>query len=109
MTLSFFLGAKEAAAALHCAAANARLGDVRAGVPLSRSFELVNRGKEVVDITGIHPSCGCLDIKLDRRRLASGEMAILRLDINTLTQPAGPQTWRIRVAFQDGGRPGELE
>lgn len=98
-----------AEAALHCQEPAIRLGDVRAGVPLSRSFELVNRGIAAVAITEVRPSCGCLAMKLDRRELPPGGYATLRLDINTLTQPAGVQTWRVRVSYRDGGETGDLE
>src|SRR5438270_11260211 len=99
--LAGMASAGEARAALHCQEPAVRLGDVRAGVPLARSFELVNRGSAIVDVTEVRPSCGCLNLKLDRPRLQPGEFAVLRLDINTLTQPAGLQTWRIRLAYRD--------
>jgi hypothetical protein len=105
----WLLGGDPAPGLLHCTQPEVRLGEVRAGVPLSRAFELVNRGREAIDITAVLPSCGCLTLKLARRQLQPGEAATLRLDMNTLTQPAGPQTWRIRVRYQHGAQLGELE
>src|SRR5207247_982415 len=54
-------------------------------------------------------SCGCLGMKLDRRGLQPGDFAALRLEINTLTQPAGVQTWRVRLTCRERDRISELE
>lgn len=110
--LAVCLGYSQAGAAetgLHCANPEIKLGDLRAGIPLARDFDLVNRGRQAVDITDVRPSCGCLSHKLNRRHLEPGDFATLRLEINTLTQPAGPQIWRIRLAYLEGRQAGDLD
>jgi hypothetical protein len=102
------LGAGAARAELECARPNVQLGEVRSGVPLSHRFTFVNRGPDVVLVTDVRPSCGCLAPKLDRRRYEPGESGTLLLEVNTLTQPEGLNTWRTTVTYQSGGSPREL-
>lgn len=102
------LAANPARADLYCATPLVDKGEVRGGVPLAHRFTIVNRGPEAVEITDVHPSCGCLAPKLEPRRLAVGESAVLSLDVNTLTQPAGPNNWYVRLHYKTGGEECEL-
>jgi hypothetical protein len=103
------LTAPTARAALECAEPTVRAGDVRSGTALAHDFHLVNRGSLPVEVTDVHATCGCLAPKLDRRQVPAGREAILHVEINTLTQPAGAHTWMIRVTYREGDRPGELD
>lgn len=86
---------------LTCPTPVADAGEVRSGPPLVQSFQLTNRlSDRVIHITGLDAGCGCLRRELDRKRLAPGESATLRVAVNTLTQPEGPNTWRIGVRYQ---------
>jgi hypothetical protein len=100
--------APTAHAGLECPEATIRAGEVRSGTPLTHDFHLLNRGAGAVEITDVRATCGCLGPRLDRREVPPGEEAILHVQVNTLTQPAGSHTWMIRVAYKESDRPGEL-
>ncbi len=85
---------------LHCAAAVAAKGDVKAGAPLAHAFELTNRGAGTLTITKVEAGCGCLRQSLTASVLAPGEKAKLALEVNTLTQDDGPNRWQIAVAYK---------
>jgi Protein of unknown function (DUF1573) len=76
--------------------------DVRAGAALSHRFTLVNRGPDAVEIIEVRPSCGCMTATPDRRRFAPGESGSLLLEVNTLTQPDGPASWRVTLVCKFG-------
>jgi len=77
-------------------------GDVRAGAALSHRFTLVNRGPDTMEIIEVRPSCGCTTATPDRRRFGPGESGSLLLEVNTLTQPDGPGSWRVTLFCKSG-------
>jgi hypothetical protein len=77
-------------------------GDVRAGAALSHRFTLTNRGSDAVEIIAVRPSCGCTTATPDRRRFEPGESGSLLLEVNTLTQPDGPGSWRVTLLCKSG-------
>jgi hypothetical protein len=79
-------------------------GEVHAGAALGHRFSVVNRGPEAVEIVEVRPSCGCVTATPDRRRLLPGESASLLLEVNTLTQPDGPTSWRATLRCRCGDR-----
>ena len=83
-------------------------GEVKSGLPLAHRFAFRNGGSEMVEITDVHPSCGCLAPKLEKRCLQPGESGELVLDVNTLTQPAGLNSWRITLRYKSGDAQREL-
>jgi len=95
-------------AALECAQPLVEKGEVRSGVPLSHHFPFVNRGPDAVEVIEVRPSCGCLAPKLEQRRFQPGESGVLVLEVNTLTQPAGANTWRVTIRYKTGGVEQEL-
>jgi hypothetical protein len=97
-----------ARADLFCDKPQIQAGDVRSGEALSHRFTFVNQGSEVVEITQIRPSCGCLTPRLEQRRFRPGEQGAFELAVDTLTQAAGPQSWSVRLAYQNGNEPREL-
>lgn len=89
-----------AAAPLQCAAPTAAKGDFKGGPPLVHTFDLVHSGNGTLTITKIEAGCGCLRQLLTANVLQPGETARLTIDVNTLTQPDGPNRWQIRVAYK---------
>jgi len=79
-------------------------GTVRNGVPLSQRFDFVNQSPGAVTITGLRASCGCLAPRLEKRTYQPGEQGTIFLEVNTLSQPAGPNAWRVDVTYQEAGQ-----
>ena len=95
-------------AELTCEQPVAQKGEVPSGMSLSHRFTIVNSGRDVIEVTEVRPSCGCLAPKLDRRRFQPGESGSLLLEVNTLTQPAGAHSWRTTIHYQAAGSSYEL-
>ena len=74
-------------------------GDIKAGPPLVHIFDLVNKGAGTVTITKIEAGCGCLRQSLSAKSLQPGAEAKLELEVNTLTQPDGPNRWQVTVMY----------
>src|SRR5690242_2035872 len=77
-------------------------GQVRTGAPLVHQFHFVNQGPETVAITQVRADCGCLTPRLGRRVYKPGEEGTIEVEINTLSQAAGPHTWRVQIGYQGG-------
>jgi hypothetical protein len=101
-------------APLHCPAPVAAKGAVRGGPALAHTFELSHRGAAgTVTITAVEAGCGCLRQALGAGVLRPGEATNLTLEVNTLTQPDGPNRWQVVVGYRvdvpgEQPRPGEL-
>jgi hypothetical protein len=95
-------------AELHCAQTLVEKGEVRSGLPLSHRFTLVNNGPDVIDIKEVRPSCGCLAPQLSQQHLQPGQISELLLEVNTLTQPAGLNNWRVTLRYRSGANEHEL-
>ncbi|HEX4610268.1 MAG TPA: hypothetical protein VH092_18905 [Urbifossiella sp.] len=99
---------------LHCPTPVVARGEVKAGPPLAQAFELAHRAPAgALTITKIEAGCGCVRRGLSAEVLQPGETARLALEINTLTQPDGPNRWQVAVGYRleaPGGPPqtGEL-
>jgi hypothetical protein len=102
------LGATTARADLRFAAPQVDAGEVRTGRPLAHLFPFVNEGPEVVEITDLVPSCGCVTPRLPQRVYRPGEPGSLLLEVHTLSQPAGPHRWTVRVRYRRGAASGEV-
>lgn len=83
-------------------------GVIHTGQPFQRRFELVNAGSETITITQLQASCGCAAPTIDRRTVPPGERATVTIDVNTLSQPAGPVRWTIAADWRAGSRSGKL-
>src|SRR4029077_5323655 len=83
-------------------------GEVKAGAPLSHKFNFVNQGPEVVEITGIESSCGCLTPQLDRRTFQPGEHGSMVLEVNTLSPAPRPHTWLVKLSYRFGATVSEI-
>jgi hypothetical protein len=78
------------------------VGQVYAGQPLKREFTIRNVGNDTLTISDLRASCGCAAPTIDRRVLQRGESAQITLEINTLSQPAGPIRWTATVGWKTG-------
>jgi hypothetical protein len=100
LPLLLLCAAEPPAASLYCATPIAAKGEIKAGPPLAHAFELVNRFPHTVTITKVEAGCGCVKRTLSAQVLKPGETATLTVDVNTLTQPDGPNRWQAIVGFQ---------
>jgi len=107
------LTAAQPAPALHTATPVVARGDVKAGAPLVHTFDLAHRGAAgKLTITKVEAGCGCVRRGLSAEALQPGETARLAVEINTLTQPDGPNRWQVAVGYSldasGGPQTGEL-
>jgi len=85
---------------LECSDAIAAKGDVKGGPPLTHTFQLTHRGGGTLTITKVEAGCGCLRQSLGTGVLSPGETTKLMLEVNTLTQPDGPNRWQVVVSYK---------
>ncbi|MBX9581144.1 MAG: DUF1573 domain-containing protein [Gemmataceae bacterium] len=89
-----------APAPLHCPAPVAAKGEVKGGPPLVHTFDLTHRGPAgTLTVTKVEAGCGCLRRGLSTATLRPGETAKLTVEVNTLTQPDGPNRWQAVVSY----------
>jgi hypothetical protein len=82
------------------------VGQVFVGQQLVRRFSIRNAGAEPLTITDMRASCGCAAPTLDRRTLKPGESTEVKVDVNTLSQPAGPIRWNVHIDWRAGATEG---
>lgn len=92
---------------LRCLQASADAGETRRGPVLAQRFTLVNDGPRPVEIIDVKAACGCLKPRLSSQQLPPGGECTLDLEVNTLSQPAGPNVWRVHVQYREGDRTGD--
>jgi hypothetical protein len=78
------------------------VGNVKCGAPLAHDFAFRNAAMQPVEIIDIQASCGCLKPRLEARTMQPGASGSLHVEINTLTQSAGPHTWEVHVRYRLG-------
>lgn len=83
-------------------------GNIRVGPPLTQEFRLSNQSDQVVTITGVASTCGCLSPKLDRTKLLPRECATISVEVNTLSQPAGRVSWGTSVHWKTSDASGTI-
>lgn len=76
-------------------------GDIRGGMPVPFRFAFENKGDEVIEISGVQVSCGCLKPKAATRTFRPGAKGELLLEINPLSQSAGPHTWTAKIVYRE--------
>jgi hypothetical protein len=94
---------------LHFPLIEAKLGDAYSGRPLGQRFTFTNKGPTVVSIQRLSASCGCMTPRLDKLNYQPGESGSFVLEVNTLTQPVGPNLWHVDVIYTDGDQPRQKE
>jgi hypothetical protein len=103
-----FLAGTTVRANLHFPRLEVEAGQVRAGAPLAYRFTFVNQGPQTVEITDLQTSCGCLTPKLEPRRLQAGEEGALLMEVNTLSEAPGRNTWQVKLTYQTDGQSFEI-
>lgn len=58
-------------------------GQVKEGTTVSHTFELMNRGTDVLNIKDIRTSCGCTAALVSSSQLKPGEKGTLKVDLDT--------------------------
>src|SRR5262249_59811448 len=81
------------------------LGELTANKPLVQTFKLKNAGRDPITITEIAAGCGCFRHRLEASIIPPGETTELTVGINLLTQPEGPNTWRLAVRCKTEASP----
>lgn len=87
-------------------------GEVKAGTIIGQTFVLKNAGPVSITIVDVETPCGCLRPRLQSAKLAPGQSTELRVEVNTIAQPAGLQRWTLTVRCVEEGnseRPHHLE
>jgi hypothetical protein len=85
-------------------------GELNANKPLVQTFRLKNTGAVSITVTDVAGVCGCFRHELSTKVIESGKTADLTIGINLLTQPEGPNTWKMLVRYRvesDPPTPGE--
>jgi len=77
-------------------------GEVKSGPSLVERFSFVNAGPGVIDILDTRTSCGCLKPRFSKRQFQPDEEGWVELEVHTLSQPAGPNSWRLDMTYRDG-------
>jgi len=80
-------------------------GDVKPSKkPLKHTVVLKNIGDEVLNITGVKPSCGCTTAPIDKEKLKPGESAKIKVEFKAGSS-TGPKTKTIRITSNDPSNP----
>ena len=75
-------------------------GTVKAGTPLTYSFEIKNEGKADLEITSVSPSCGCTTSKYDKV-IAPGKVGTVTLEVAKTDGYKGEVTKTASVTTND--------
>jgi hypothetical protein len=100
--LGLLLFAAAAPAQLHFPEPLVDAGTVHSGQPLVLRFEFDNTGEQTVEIQDAKSSCGCLKPRFPRGSIQPGAKGWVEVEINTLSQPAGPTSWRTELTYHEG-------
>src|SRR5262245_608534 len=85
------------------------LGEIRAGVRLTKTVSLVNGPASVAEVVEVRGSCGCVSPRVEPRVLPPGGVASLQLSINTLGEGAGPHAWKVAIRYRQGNEIKDIE
>lgn len=76
-------------------------GVVRSGPLLRQVYRVTNPSSTLpLQIIGLDGTCGCIRKSFAKRDLKPGETTDITVEINTLTQPEGPNTWKTNVRYR---------
>jgi len=79
---------------------NVDLGELAANKPLAHTFRLKNTGSTAITITDVVGVCGCFRHQLAAHALEPGQATDLSVAINLLTQPEGPNSWKMAIRYR---------
>ncbi len=68
---------------------------------ISVDFHFRNQGREIVTITSLEPSCGCLSPQLSSTQIEPGQVGRITLPIRTVNEPAGLREYMVNVYYED--------
>ncbi len=100
LLLTLMLWTPLAPSGLTAETANVNRGELLGGPILKQTFKITNSSSDAIEITGLESTCGCLRRTVSRKNLPAGASADVQMEVNTLTQPDGPQTWRLKVRYR---------
>lgn len=103
--LAVLIASVAAPPALSVDSAKVDRGEVRGGPILKQAFRITNHAAETVAIAGLDSGCGCLRRSVSKNELKPGESADVSMDVNTMTQPDGPQTWTLKLRHRPASLP----
>jgi Protein of unknown function (DUF1573) len=81
------------------------LGELPANKPLVWAFQLKNAGSGSLTVTDVVGVCGCFRHRVESKVIKPGESTELTVAINLLTQPEGPNTWKMAVRYRTDTNP----
>jgi hypothetical protein len=101
LVMLVLLPADGASSPLYADEAVADVGDARAGIPLRHTFHITNRGPIPLTIAKVAAvGCACIQPRINVQTLPPGSSADVRVEVNTLAQPAGPNSWKVAVRYR---------
>lgn len=100
--LATLLVVGEGRAELVCEEPPFEFGEMRSGAVIGHTFSLHNQGPDPIEIRELKAGCGCIKPVIDRHMLRPGERATVRVEVSTVTQPAGPNRWAVLVRHSRG-------
>ena len=78
-------------------------GVVRSGPLLRQVYRVTNPSTTLpLQIVGLDGTCGCIRKSFAKSDLKPGETTDVIVEVNTLTQPEGPNTWKTNVRYRIG-------
>jgi Protein of unknown function (DUF1573) len=76
-------------------------GEVRTGPMLVERFTVKHTGSEgIIRITAVDSACGCAKPTMAKTELSPGESTQVTVTVQTLTQPAGAQSWKTKIRYE---------
>lgn len=78
------------------------------GAPLSGRFDFTVKGHQPVQMVSARGSCGCAKPKIETRLYQPGEQGHVLLEIKTLSQAPGSQTWTAYITVRQGQEEQEI-
>lgn len=79
------------------------VGVVRSGPLLRQVYRVTNSSATLpLQIVGLDGTCGCIRKSFAKNDLKPGETTDITVEINTLTQPEGSNTWKTNVRYRVG-------
>lgn len=68
--------------------------------PLQATVKIVNKGNEVLNVTGVKPGCGCTAAPIDKDKLSPGDTATVKVSLN-VGASSGDLTKSITITSND--------
>lgn len=100
LMFAFTASAQDGKPKLSIPALEHSFGSVKAGTPLTYSFEIKNTGKVDLEITNVSPSCGCTTSKYDKV-IAPGQVGTVTLEVAKTDGYKGEVTKTANVTTND--------